>query len=52
MGEPLPEPAPGEWNVVDPDGNVIDHGPMPVMQAAATAGDGDDSERQATDGGD
>jgi hypothetical protein len=41
MGEPWPEPQPGEWQVLDAGGNVVDHGPVPQMQAVAAAGDDD-----------
>lgn len=41
---PADEPQPGAWQVLDPDGNVVDEGLMPVMQAVASAGDDDDTD--------
>lgn len=35
--------APG-WVVTDPDGNVVDSGPLTVAQAAFQAGEGDNAE--------
>jgi hypothetical protein len=41
MSEPHPETPPDEpvgWQVLDPDGNVVDSGPQTVLEASADAG--------------
>lgn len=48
MTDPTPvqpdvEQAPG-WQVLDPDGNVVDSGPLTEAQAAFLVGEGDNAE--------
>jgi len=38
MSEPQPDEPIG-WQVLDPDGNVIDSGPQTVTEASAGAGE-------------
>lgn len=38
MTEPHPDEPTG-WQVLDPDGNVIDSGPQTVLEASADAGE-------------
>jgi hypothetical protein len=49
--EAPPEPPKVGWQVLDPDGNVVESGPWPAatLTAVGTAGD---AEEESTDGSD
>ena len=35
----MSEPPPAGWQVLDPDGNVVDSGPQTVLEASAATGE-------------